>query len=327
MTSADRLPRARPQPVRMERHTALPKDRLFVSWELGNTCNYTCSYCPTHLHDGSRYWPSRDDVLRFAERMIDLARSRGKSVHIQLTGGEVTLMPRFQSLLKGLASRGCRLSIISNGSRSLRWWKETCEHLDFVSLTFHPESADIEHFEGVVRLLSSRVRTIVCVAALPAMFEYSVRTIERLSRTCCDVTLILKPLFVEFGENLYPYTAEQLRVLSSRQFTSERTQPILNPRMLIAYDDGTAILRSAAAIVADRANAWPGWECDVGLEQLAINMWGEIYRGECQEDGKLGDVSEPELFTLPSAPVTCTKTSCNCLLDIMASRRSAKVRE
>jgi organic radical activating enzyme len=308
----------------MEHETAGLRNQLFVSWELGNTCNYACSYCPQHLHDGSRYWPSHDNVVRFAKRLIQIARPMEKAVHIQFSGGEVTVMPRFRQLLQDLQTAGCQLSIVSNGSRSIRWWKESCRYLDAVTLTFHPESADIEHFENVAQLLGSRVRTQVCVAALPTMFERAVSVIKRLSQSCTDVTLILKPLFIEFGEQLYPYTPEQFRVLSNREFKTKYTRPPFSARLLITYDDGTVILKGPTALIAERANNWLGWECDIGLQVLSINMWGEIYRGVCGVGGKLGDLSQIDSFDLPRTPIICTRKSCGCVLDIMTSRRRSR---
>jgi organic radical activating enzyme len=323
MTATSHLPDKNSRAVRMEHETADRKNLLMLNWELGNTCNYTCSYCPEQLHDGSRYWPAHEAVLRFADKLVSLTRSRGQTVHIQFTGGEVTLMPRLRSLLQSLHDLGCRLSVISNGSRSISWWRESSRYLDAAVLTFHPETADIEHFENVVQLLSSRIRTHINVAAPPTMFEHALKTAVRLSQSCSDITLLLKPLLIEFGEQLYPYSQEQLEILSTRQFKARLTRPYYDPRgdMVITYDDGTSVQKGPSMFIADGSNNWFGWECDIGMELLSINMWGEIYRGLCGEGGKLGHFSQPELFDLPRTSIICTRDSCRCLLDIMTSRR------
>ena len=320
MTATTNLPVKKSHVVRIERETAL-QNQLFVNWELGNTCNYACSYCPKELHDGSRYWPEHDPIVRFVDRLVHLAGPVGKSVHITFTGGEVTLMPQIRGLLQALRHLGCGLGVVSNGSRSLRWWKETCQYLDAANLTFHPESADIEHFEDVVQLVSSRIPTLVFVAALPTMFAHAVNVIERLSQSCSDATLIFKPLYIEFGDQLYLYTAEQLRILSGREFNTTSTRPGFSPQLVTTYDDGTVALKPPTMLIAEGLNNWLGWECDVGLEVLSITMSGEIYRGLCCEGGLLGHLSEPEMFDLPRTSVICTRECCTCLLDIMASRR------
>ena len=43
---------------------------LFVDWSLGNHCNFSCSYCPTNLHDGSALWLSLQECEKFIYNMI-----------------------------------------------------------------------------------------------------------------------------------------------------------------------------------------------------------------------------------------------------------------
>ena len=51
--------------IRIEhRHPAGARHTL-IECSLGNQCNYACSYCPTHLHDGSIGWHAYDDLIRF----------------------------------------------------------------------------------------------------------------------------------------------------------------------------------------------------------------------------------------------------------------------
>ncbi len=41
------------------------KDWVVVNWNLGNMCNFKCSYCPSILHDGSYGWNEYDTVKKF----------------------------------------------------------------------------------------------------------------------------------------------------------------------------------------------------------------------------------------------------------------------
>ena len=36
---------------------------LWIDWTLGNSCNFSCSYCPDNLHDGTANWVSLEDCL------------------------------------------------------------------------------------------------------------------------------------------------------------------------------------------------------------------------------------------------------------------------
>ena len=45
-------------------------NHLYVDMVLGNTCSYSCSYCPDSLHDGSVPWHSIDNLKKFTSRVL-----------------------------------------------------------------------------------------------------------------------------------------------------------------------------------------------------------------------------------------------------------------
>ena len=47
------------------------KEYTVVNWCIGNTCNYSCTYCPDYLHDGSIKWFDYDEVEHFCNRVIN----------------------------------------------------------------------------------------------------------------------------------------------------------------------------------------------------------------------------------------------------------------
>jgi len=74
--------------VRMEHEHSEWASIFFVDWNLGNTCNFSCSYCPKILHDESRPWMTAPIVTSFSERLAVDAAKFGRRVYIQFTGGE-----------------------------------------------------------------------------------------------------------------------------------------------------------------------------------------------------------------------------------------------
>ena len=44
-----------------------------------------------------------------------------------------------------------------------------------------------------------------------------------------------------------------------------------------------------------------------------VDMWGNLYRADCQFGGPIGNM---ERYRLPTEPITCGKTVCGCLSDI-----------
>lgn len=311
--------------VRLEHSAPERRKILFVDWMIGNACNYACSYCPPALHDGSRRWISRDTIVAFTGRLVSLAAKQGKSVYIQLAGGEVTAIPYFSDTLKGLKEAGAHTLIISNGTRDAAWWKNAAAFLDEVVLTFHPEQAELAHFMAVANIVSERIRTHINVAAPPDHFDQSLTAARAIAQRCRDVTITLKPMLIGFGQELYPYTAEQLRILREERFCAELTRPLSGARgpMLAVHEDGSSREVEASRLVAEGQNRWPAWECDIGLELICIKHSGEIYRGECSVGGEIGHVEQWREFELPVAGVACDRQVCSCLLDIMTSRRQS----
>lgn len=66
-------------------------------------------------------------------------------------------------------------------------------------------------------------------------------------------------------------------------------------------------------------NNWHGWNCHVGLEQIVIDMGGNIYRGWCLAGGIIGKIFDENL-NLPDKPILCPVKKCHCNLDIMATK-------
>jgi organic radical activating enzyme len=313
MAVAIRLEHGRPELARV----------TLVDWTLGNCCNYACSYCPAGLHDGSIAWPALMEVRRFVERVSGHYRRMGREVLFQFTGGEPTVYPRFLELLACVKGCGCRAGVISNGSRTLRWWGEARALLDQVVLTHHVEFVELEHFIAVARCVAGAVRTHVNVTMHPGRFDQCVAAAERIAAECADVTLTLKPLLVGFGAEMYPYTAGQREVIERRRFEIRRTRAIEETRglMRMTYDDGASELVKPAQLIVRGLNRFKGWSCEAGMELLAIDARGRVFRGLCREGGMVGRISDEEI-ALPRGAVTCTLERCHCATDLMTTRCS-----
>ena len=38
---------------------------VVVDWSMGSRCNYSCSYCPSVLHDGKSDWATLEQISGF----------------------------------------------------------------------------------------------------------------------------------------------------------------------------------------------------------------------------------------------------------------------
>lgn len=293
-----------------------------VNWCLGNTCNYACSYCPSGLHDGSRGWPDPAVIKNFISKVV--SHHPNKKIYFEFTGGEVTLYRHFIDICKFCADNGVKVGLISNGSRTLRWWEENKGYFDHVCLSYHPEFADRGHFLEVVKLLHGDVRTHVNIMMSPPKWDDCCELADQV-KDLGNLSMALQPLIHDFGDQLYDYTPQQQEVftrqheLYTKHIKFTRSYDYYRGAMTAVDEDGITKISSAHRFISEGTNDWSGWRCWAGVEQLIVDMDGNYYRGWCKVGGKLGRIDDPNL-SLPSAPVICNKTMCHCNFDIMTTK-------
>lgn len=308
-------------PLRLEHEDPRHAQITLIDWTLGNSCNYACSYCPPKLHDGSHAWPDPQRVLAFCDRLIAHYNQQGRSLLFQFSGGEPTVYPQFLPLLRFLARRNCKIGVISNASRTLRWWQEARPLLDQAVLTHHIEFVDLPHFIAIAQHLASAIRTHVNVTMHPQRFDECLANAKTIAQACTNITLNLKPLLVDFGPVPYSYTAEQRAVIETAEFSIRRDRPVgeSRGRMRLVFSDGHSELRRPAELIIAGQNRFLGWQCSAGIELLAIDPAGKVYRALCRQGGAIGHIDDSEMV-FPTRSVTCTRPSCHCATDLITSR-------
>ena len=296
------------------------QDIFIVNWMLGNTCNYSCSYCPSYLHDGLHAWIDIDKAIGFCKKLME--HYSPKKIVMEFTGGEVSMWKDFLTLCRFLDEQDVRISMISNGSRTERWWKEALPYLDRVNLSFHPESADPLHFMSIIELLHQTVHTHVNVMMLPSHFDSCHQLAQEIAETF-SVSVSMQPLLYNLKGQVYPYKVDQLNILNQPELQS--TVPsLLEPdhyrgEMVKSYRDGKKESHPCNHYISSYENTWRGWSCTAGLEQLVIAQDGNIYRGWCMNGGLIGNISDDSI-KFPTTSVYCSSSSCSCNFDILCSK-------
>lgn len=308
-------------PYDLIEHTNADHSRVvLVDWMLGNSCSYACSYCPKSLHDGSISWQRVEDVCDF----YDLLRThymlrRGKRVWIQFTGGEPTMHPQIFRLLDAASASGFLVSLISNASRTLRFWQKIAKYLDSVILTYHNEFADLDHFRAVGRVLAERMPVHINVTMRPDHFDRTLDEARVLRSAMPAASITLKPLRVGFDTQLFDYTQDQLDIMSAG-LPQAAAQLGLMPRgtMTVLEEDGTRRTIRATEFVVRGENRWKGYRCNAGLESLRVIGQGSITRAVCSAGGEIGRLGGP--IALPAAPILCPASVCACTADILITK-------
>lgn len=299
-----------------------PKHRgIFVlNWNLGNVCNYSCSYCPDILNDGSRPWADSKVILGFCDKVIAHYREKlGRTIYLEFTGGEVTLKKDFIEMALQLKQRNCLTGIISNGSRPLAFWEKCKPALDHICLSYHAEFAKKDHFLKVVDFLHDGVTTHINIMMKPDRFDECLDVAETLASRFRNISINIQPLFEKLlrQSELQTYSESQIRILSNREFHVEWTAPQMTYRGYLEkrYADGRTEAVSMPRLIATEENNWSGWNCWAGLDQLVVSSEGKVMRGWCGQD-PIGSIHDAEI-TFPTVPTLCRKDHCYSGIDIM----------
>ena len=308
--------------IRLEHSNLNHSEWFVVNWCLGNTCNYECSYCPSALHDGSKGWPDPNVIKNFILKVKSIHPN--KKFYFEFTGGEVTVYKHFLDICKFCADNNVKVGLITNGSRTLRYWEENKEFFDHICISFHPEFADEKHFIDVVKTVHTDVRTHVNIMMSPEKFDYCYAVANKI-KDLGDLSMALQPLIHDFGDQLFDYNDFQKKVfdkqheLITKHIKFTKSYDYYRGAMRMVNSDGESKVSSAHRFISDKTNDWSGWKCYAGVEQLIVDMDGSIYRGWCKEGGMIGHINNPDL-SLPMNPVNCTKTMCHCNFDIMSTK-------
>lgn len=314
------MPAAPPERSRVDFADTADRSRVVVEWLMSSICNYSCSYCPTALHDGRVRYPDWQTVRPFVERVCE--HYRDSSLTFLLTGGEVTTYRHLQMLMSLLRELGCDVAILSNGSKPASWWQKHAPLMDEVLLSYHHERADDDHMLAVADIVARSATTQFNVVVDPSNFD---RTVAFGFRAMAEsaTAVNFKIMFEDGWRRPTTYSAEQQVLLSeairqAERHNASRPPTVLKGDMLLSGPRSGPERMSPLQIIDRGLNAWAGWHCDIGVTTLFIRF-DEIWRASCRVGGVLGTIYDEQL-RLPRDPVVCSRESCNCIAGIKSCK-------
>jgi len=296
---------------------------ISIPWYIGSVCNYRCSYCIPDFHDGKEKFP---DTYKPFIKLIDKVQKKypGTEILAHLYGGEVTLWDKFYPLICDLNERGVGTRIVSNGSRSVEWWKKVADKISYLIVSYHMEYASEDHITEVMKLFDGNSQISFMIP--PEKFDEAVEMMPRISENS-ETLLIPKFLRIKFTSELYPYTQEQLdffnkTVYGGKYYTGAGKYSY--GRIYRQSDDGkNELVGNVRQLYLKKLNRWKGWKCWGGIEQLFVEYNGDICVGQCRR-GKFGNIYEDD-YELPDEPFICDKDICNCTQDIIDCKREMDI--
>lgn len=299
-----------------------------VEWMLGNTCNYDCSFCSAEFKSGDKKYLDIDVYIDTTKRLIE--QSGNKKVWFKITGGEPTLYPKLIELLKFIKSTGNFTYIITNGSRTLRYWEELKEAncIDFIAVSMHPEQkADVDHIIDVINVFKD-TETIVTtnITCVPEYFDVAISYFYKIYNSC--PTLInLQQINDEQGMAKYSETQIKMLLLHSNKLTpTYHTKPKSSipqeysyhtGQLKFTYNNGSTKKDHAINFIKRGEDNFNGYLCDAGKKFIRISH-DTIQRAICGE-GKKWSIYDDILFA--TDPIECARTKCDCTLDMIQRKK------
>lgn len=314
-------------PIKVEK--AIDSSMKFIEWKIHNVCNHDCGFCDARHKDGSQRWLTLE---KYKQHIDKLAKEcEGAPYWIQLTGGEPTLMPELLDLIRYIKYKGGYVSMISNGSRTIRWWKELKEEklLDYLFLTYHSEQTDdYKHVAQIINIFHTEPIEVIC------LITHEINSIDKafeareyfIKNTGAIVTL--KAMVIGKYDIYQLYSKEQLEFLkkSNWEYGDNRESKAksiieskykINHTLKVTYNLGFSINIDPQVMMKEQHNRFYGWDCNIGNRNMRID--GEtIYRGVCEVGGSTN--LNDDVVEFKSDYITCTSKQCYCATDMVATK-------
>lgn len=310
-------------------------DSVYIDWTLGNFCNFSCSYCPDHLHNNSHPLADLDVVQNFTVRLLEHYTTilRKKYFVFNFMGGEPTVWKHFEPYVCWLKEQSdrlnvfCQIEILTNASRSLRWWEKNLQYIDVVKITHHSEFANPKHNSEVADLaINYNVHSTVQVTMIPNQWQTCLDHLGIIENSKNLFQIDVKPLRIDFGSNLYNYTAEQLEFFQKpyRLGTVNVGRERIGMMSKSIFDNGSSAINRYQDLITKKENIWMDWECYAGLDIIGIKYDGSItLGGACgMVDSNLVGKKITDIdLVFRKSTVICKQQWCSCGPDMETKKK------
>lgn len=323
----------------VEIHSNQHKDGFRIELFLSNICNYKCWYCFPGSNEGTHGWPSLELLKKNLSHLIEYYKKNiGKQhFYLHIIGGEPTIWKDFGKFTKYFQEKfNCLISISTNGSRTLRWWKEYGHYNDTVMLSCHHERVDVPHIIAVADLLYSKgVSVDVNVLMDPIAWDKCVAIVEQLkySKKKWGINVL------EIYHSTVNYNSEQKQYISVcekrrpsifnffKKFFKKRIENYFYKNPKIVYSNGISKEVTQNYVSLNGQNHFQGWLCHVGVDTIQIDKDGRI-KGACGNrlfmanhyfnllDHDFADKFYPDII-----PTICERKNCTCQPEINCNKK------
>jgi organic radical activating enzyme len=321
-------------PVKVETYENAPPHK-FVEWKLHDKCNYDCSFCGDENKLGIRGWFDLEKNKAIVDRIAVMC---GDTPYwIQLTGGEPTLYPKLIELMTYMKQKGAYVSMISNGSRTLRWWKmlKEAKVLDFLYVTYHSQQrADYKHIVEVLNLFhDAPVLTVAVATYTKDSIALSLEGVDYIAEhTGSWITMNAMDL-LDYYIDTDTVTEEQFDRIKGfngapSKMSSTKMKVDIPIHLLglanistVTYSDGSIETKNPILMMKSNENRFEGWNCEAGLHSIKIED-DFIYRGGCKRDPVPLSLNNIKFY---DKSFKCDVLDCFCYTDMVSTKTKTDV--
>lgn len=286
------------------------QNTFYVNWWLMNHCSWACTYCNEIIRKGNIDLPYLLDCKRFIDSIVLFARSQNKTASIDFTGGEVTEWTDFLELLAYAHAQDCETQFRTNANFGLSVWKKLLSFSTRVLVEYHPEHTSTAHFLMALSAAhDAGVSVVVNINMLKDSWAISEDLYNKIQTKWPTIRINKRMLFEDPVFNTTPkdYTKEQTIQLKRQHG---------DIRITVADD---VEYTDYQTLVLEGKNAFKGYECRMGLEQIVVDAWGRVYKGHCRQNGFMGNIKDKNIVW-PTQVTVCTLDHCKNSFDILATK-------
>jgi organic radical activating enzyme len=310
-----------------------PRNRLELRWALNNVCNFKCRYCFPGSNEGN--YPSPTDVdllIKNFNYMLDYySKYAGKEVFdLKILGGEPTMYKDLDKFIRGIKKEhNVYVSVVSNGSRTIRWWKENGMLIDNLILSYHQQFADLDHTINVADIIHAYGKKVTvhvlmddqhwdeCVASVNyikanSKYCWMIQTKELVSTSRVNIS------YTDKQRNFFKYELKRfpsiIWILKNLHLLFKGHVKLFESKYTV---NGKKRRATSQYYITTQENNFKGWECAIGVESVYIDFDGEL-KGSCGQlifnntrynilDKQFISIFNPQL-----SPSICTINRCVC---------------
>jgi sulfatase maturation enzyme AslB (radical SAM superfamily) len=312
-----------------------PINMVEVRWQVSNLCNFKCAYCFPDSNTGTNRGPTDLNIL--VNNFNHLFKEYKKKLKIErfnlsITGGEPTVWPKFGNFIERIQTKNkMAMTLISNGSRTLRWWERYGNYVDNTVLSFHAKEGKKEHHLSVANTLTNfGKRVTIMVLMDPTAWDKCIEAIEFFKSNSDRANwflnvspLVSTPSFkVDYTKEQLNYLNANLSLIPTKKWINTNLHAFINGEMrvytsIVTYDDYSKQYARSSHYLNKGINNFAGWQCNLGVESIYIHHDGSLMGGCGQKLFGLDhtyNIYDKDFVkcSIDFKPVICSIALCTC---------------